>query len=61
MPGEEYAVLVFKDEAGNEWLAGAVIGPLVRYVDGEVAEEMQPEATKDRAFTLHELKLVARA
>lgn len=59
--GEANAVLTFRDEQGREWLAGAFIGDLVRFEDGEAVDRMTPEATKDRAFMLHELKLVSRA
>jgi hypothetical protein len=53
-------VMVFHDEQGRAWLAAGVLGELVRYDDGIIVEQLQPEAIKDRAFMLSELKLVAK-
>lgn len=57
-PSEVNAVLTFYDEHGREWLAGAHIGPLVRYADTGELERMLPDSMKDRAFALHGIKLV---
>ncbi len=57
-PSEVNAVLTFHDEDGREWLAGAHIGPLVRYGDTGELERMLPDSMKDRAFTMHGIKLV---
>ena len=48
------AILTFRDEDGREWLAGAQIGPLLRFENpGEPAvETMEPDLMKDRAFSL---------
>lgn len=53
-------ILVLRDETGREWLAGAVMMPLVRFEDGRPAEELSVESLKDRAFTVHEFKVVDR-
>lgn len=56
------AILTFLDETGREWLAGAEIGPLLRFDDpGQPAvEQMQPEMMKDRVFTLSRITAVDR-
>lgn len=54
------AVMTFTDEQGREWIAAAIVGELVRYEGGEVVETMSTEETKDRAFMLSGLKLVAK-
>lgn len=54
------AVLVLRDEEGREWLAATFLGNLIRYEDGEQVESMGVESMKDRAFMLHEFKLIHR-
>lgn len=61
VPLEVNALLTFRDEQGQEWLAAAVIDDLHRYEGGEVVESITVEATKDRAFMLHGLSIVARS
>lgn len=57
VPDEVNAVLTFEDETGGRWLAGALLGPLVR--EDDMAETMSVEATKDRAFVLVSFKVVS--
>lgn len=54
------AIMTFNDEQGREWIAAAIVGELVRYEDGAIVETICAEATKDRAFMLSGLKLVAK-
>lgn len=52
---EVNAILSFRDEDGREWLAAAVVGPLIR--DDAI---MAVEALKDRAFTVCRFTVVTR-
>jgi hypothetical protein len=51
-------VLAFRDEQGREWLAGALMRPLVLYVDGQPGAELEVDEMKDHAFTLHKFTVV---
>jgi hypothetical protein len=54
-------ILVFQDETGREWLAGATMLSPVRYEDGQIVERLPMEQMKDRVFVLTDLKLVDHA
>jgi hypothetical protein len=53
-------VLTFRDGAGREWLAAALVGPLFRYegADPVPVETIPVALLKDRPFTLHRITLV---
>lgn len=55
-------VLTFRDEEGREWLAGAEIGPLLRFEDKSLpaVEAMEPDKLKDRAFSLVRITAIDR-
>jgi hypothetical protein len=53
-------VLTFRDEAGREWLAAALVGPLYRYegADPVPVETIPVSLLKDRPFTLCRITVV---
>lgn len=53
-------ILTFWDERGREYLCAAEAGPLCRFDRGEVAERLEVETLKDRAFLLKQIKVVHR-
>ena len=55
-------ILTFVDGEGQEWLAAAAMGNLIRYgeAEGDVIERIPAEGLKDRDFTLTGMKLVHR-
>lgn len=60
-PRSVNAVLTFRDEIGQEWLAGADIGPLCRFGGSSsdvILESLEVEALKDRAIVLAGIKIV---
>lgn len=57
---EPNAIMRFRDEQGQDWLAAAFLGNLIRYENDAVAETVDVRTLRDRAFTLHELKVVGQ-
>lgn len=57
---EANLILTFRDEDGKEWLAAAYVGPLIRNAEEGQEVTMEVDALKDRAFTLHGIKVICR-
>lgn len=57
------AILTFRDEDGNEWMAAAVIGPLLRTARAGAPlvgrQAMHVEEIKDLAWRLQRLTIVS--
>jgi hypothetical protein len=52
------AVLVFRDEDGEEWLCGARLGPVFRFQCGKLVDEITHKETEGRGFLLKEIKII---
>jgi hypothetical protein len=64
---EPNAILTFMDEDGQEWMAAAVVGPLIRTIRGQAGPPPQdgpdvlaPDKLINRAFQLKRLTMVDR-